>query len=119
MFEVARRAPRSPPLVAVRRGREGWAFAATSVDDRRRRSLSLFVDLYPQRDGLEHQLGVQPHRRQHRASGSYALKVMTVVAVVLSRSCCSTRAGPTACSAQRIRTADFAVTDKDTVTDRP
>ena len=60
---------------------------------------SLFVDLFPNvlvsSTDAAYNLTVSG-----AASGSYALKVMTVAAACSCRSCCSTRAGPTACSAR-------------------
>ena len=45
--------------------REGFAFAATTVT-MASCIVAIFVGLYPERDGLQHQRGQQPHRAQHR-----------------------------------------------------
>lgn len=67
--------------VALRRGREGWAFAATAAA-MAAAVASLFADLYPNvlvsSTGAAYDLTVAG-----AAAGSYSLKVMTVVAAVL------------------------------------
>ena len=88
-------------LFAVRLARtdsDGWAFTASAVAIARGR-LALHRAL-PQRDGLEHQRGLQLDV-SNAASGGYALKVMTIVTVLLFPSSSSTRAGPSGCSAPR------------------
>ena len=60
---------------------DGWAFTASAIAIASVIG-SIFIDLYPERDGLEHELGLQPDRLRKLASGSYALTVMTVVAVI-------------------------------------
>ena len=51
--------------------RAGWAFAATTVT-MATSVLAIFVDLYPECDGVQHQPGVQPHRAQHRVAALHA-----------------------------------------------
>ena len=67
---------------AVRDRHDGWAFAATADRDHADHRLDLRRPL-SERDGLEHERGEQPHRVERRVGQLHALKIMTIVAVVI------------------------------------
>ena len=81
----------------VHEDQDGWAFVATTSRSPRA-SLSIFVDLYP--NVMVSSTSPANDLTVHNtASGSYALKVMTVVAVVLFPVVLVYQAGRTTCSA--------------------
>ena len=108
--------PRRHPRAAAgdpdhrgRRGRRGRSAIATTAGRSRATAIaialtvvSIFVDLYPNvmvsSTSSDNNLTVS-----NAASGNYALKVMTVVAVVITPSCSPTRSGTSTCSASASR----------------
>ncbi len=95
----------------------GWAFTATTVTIAAT-IVSIFSDLYPRlmvsSTNSRYDLTVS-----NSASGSYALKVMTFATVILLPAVLVYQGWTYHVFRARIRTADFAVTDKDAVADRP
>jgi cytochrome bd ubiquinol oxidase subunit II len=91
----------------LRERASGWAFAATSVAIAST-VLSFFVDLYPRlmvsSTNTAYSLTVQ-----NSASGSYALKVMTVVTVILFPTVLIYQGWTYHVFRERVRTDDFAV----------
>jgi cytochrome d ubiquinol oxidase subunit II len=90
----------------VHDGREGWAFAATTFG-MATTVLSIFVDLYP-RLMVSSTNSAYDLTVHNAASGSYALKVMTVVLVVLLPVVLVYQAWTYHVFRQRLRTEDFA-----------
>ena len=89
----------SPRALLLRRGPRGLGVHRDRGRDGRDGG-SLFVDLYPERAGLEHRRRLQPDRRRRRVGVLRAEGDDRRRGRASCRSCCSTRAGATACSAR-------------------